>query len=352
MRFFGQVPLEAAIAALASSQHGVCALKQLLGLGLQRRAVQQRAAAGRLHRVHHGVYSVAPPELLSRYGRWTAAVLACGPGAVLSHRSAAALHELRATERANVEVTVPGRSTRKRAGIDIHRSTTLTAADTTRFNGIPTTTVARTQLDLADVISRRALERAYDQADILEVFDLGALNSQLERNRHRPCARVVRAVLDEHYIGSTPTWNQFEEAFLKLTRATGLPDPDVNVWVAPDDGESAMRVDFVWRRQRLVVETDGHGTHRTRQAFERDRRRDQRLTLAGWRVGAAGKAATQLVGVQPRQLSMSDVKRRHIPVRVTGRAMRGVKGPAAQRASAAVGAVWGPSECRSPKVIE
>ena len=259
-------------------------LAELGDLGLTVTAVHKRAASGRLHRVHRGVYSLPPPELLSRYGRWMAAVLTCGPGAVLSHRSAAALHELRATERTNDEVTVPGRSTRKRAGIDIHRSTTLTPADATRVNGIPTTTVARTQLDLAEVVSRRALERAYDQADVLEVFDLRALEDQLERNRHRQCARVVRAVLDEHYVGSTPTWSKFEEAFLKLTRATGIPDPEVNVWLVLDDQESALRVDFVWRRQRLIVETDGHETHRTRQAFERDRRRDQRLTLAGWRV--------------------------------------------------------------------
>jgi predicted transcriptional regulator of viral defense system len=89
-----------------------------------------------------------------------AAVLACGPGAVLSHRSAAALHELRASERLNPEVTVPSRVRHLRLGIDIHRSTTLTPADTMIVNGIPTTTVARTQLDLAEVIDRRGLERA------------------------------------------------------------------------------------------------------------------------------------------------------------------------------------------------
>jgi REase_MTES_1575 len=283
-RFHGQVPPGAALAGVAGAQHGVISLAQLRDLGLTLTAAHKRAAGGRLHRVHHGVYSLAPPELLSRYGRWMAAVLACGPGAVLSHRSAAALHELRATERTNDEVTVPGRSMRKHAGIDIHHSKTLTPADTTSVNEIPVTTVARTQLDLAEVVSRRAVERAYDQAEILEVFDLRALEDQLKRNRHRACAGLVRAVLDEHYIGSTPTWNKFEGAFLKLTRATGLPDPEVNVWVAPDDGESAMRVDFLWRAQRLIIETDGHGTHRTRQAFERDRRRDQRLTLVGWRV--------------------------------------------------------------------
>jgi predicted transcriptional regulator of viral defense system len=122
--------------------------------------IHKRVAAGRLFRVHHGVYSVVLTALLSRYGSWMAAVLACGPGAVLSHRSAAALHELRASERLNPEVTVPSRVRHLRLGIDIHRSTTLTPADTMIVNGIPTTTVARTQLDLAEVIDRRGLERA------------------------------------------------------------------------------------------------------------------------------------------------------------------------------------------------
>jgi very-short-patch-repair endonuclease len=284
VRLDSQVRLEASIAALAAVQHDTFKLEQLVGLGLQRRAIQQRAAIGRLHRVHRSVYSLAPPELLSRYGRWMAAVLACGPGAVLSHRSAAALHELLATERANAEVTVPGRTMRKLPGIDIHRSTTLTRADTTIVNRIPVTNVARTQFDLAEVVSRRAVERAYDQAEILEVFDLAALNDQLDRNRHRRGAGLVRSVLDEHYAGSTPTWSKFEERFLQLVRDTGLPDPEVNVWVVPGDREQALRVDFLWRGQRLIVETDGRGTHRTRQAFERDRRRDQRLMLAGWRV--------------------------------------------------------------------
>jgi hypothetical protein len=269
---------------LARAQHGVVSLAQLSDLGLTATAIHKRAASGRLHRVHQGVYSLAPPELLSRNGRRLAAVLACGPGTALSHRSAAALHELLVNERNREEVTVPRRARRERPRIDIHHSTTLAPEDTTRVNGILTTTVARTQLDLADVVSRREVERAFDQAEIMEAFDLRALEDQLERNRHRRCAGIVRAVLDEHYAGSTAGWNEFEDRFLKLTRATGLPDPEMQVWLVPDDIEAAIRVDFLWRKQRLIVETDGRRTHGTRQAFERDRRRDQRLTLAGWRV--------------------------------------------------------------------
>src|SRR5436309_708253 len=144
---------EQALVAAATAQHTVISLAELRELGFTDEGVRKRCARGRVHRIHHGVYALVPKSLLTREGRWMAAVLAAGPGAVLSHRSAAALHGIRRTDRANVEVTAAGRSPRKRAGIDIHRSTTLTAADTTIVNGIPCTTVARTFLDLAAVVS-------------------------------------------------------------------------------------------------------------------------------------------------------------------------------------------------------
>jgi predicted transcriptional regulator of viral defense system len=282
-RFLDQLPLDAAVAALANSQHAVFEVGQLRDVGLTARAVQKRAAAGRLHRVYRGVYSLVPVGLLSREGHWMAAVLACGPGAVLSHRSAAALLGLRPTKRARIDVTVPRRSAREHPRIEVHRSTTLTAADTERESNIPCTTVARTQLDLADVIGRRPLERAFDQAEALEVFDLRALEDQLARNPYRRGAHVVRSVLAEHYAGSTPTWSEFEERFLAFARTAGLPRPEVNYWIVLDDGSPAIRADFAWPAQRVIVETDGRRTHGTRQAFERDRRNDLRLAAARWR---------------------------------------------------------------------
>lgn len=135
------------------------------------------------------------------------------------------------------------------------------------------------------MISRRSLERALDQAEILQLLDLDALIDQIERNRRRPAAKRLRAVLDEHYVGSTPTWSELEEALLAACRRAGLPMPEANAWIDPGDGDpTAIRVDFVWRDARLVVETDGHQTHHTRRAFEEDRLRDQRLAVAGWIV--------------------------------------------------------------------
>jgi hypothetical protein len=143
--------------------------------------------------------------------------------------------------------------------------------------------VARTALDLAAVVRRRAVERALDQAEILEVFDLTALDDQLARNPHHPGAPILKAVLEEHTAGTTVTWSHLEELCLEVTRAAGVQPPEVNGYVDPGDGDLPIRPDFVWRAQRVVVEADGFGTHKTRRAFENDRRGDQRLISAGWR---------------------------------------------------------------------
>ena len=268
----------------ALAQHGVIALHQLRALGLSARTVQNRVAAGRLHRIHRGVYSLVPRQLLTREGLYMAAVLACGPGAVLSHRSAARLHGLRNYGYHRIEVTVPKRSARTHSGVAVHRSTTLSQADVTTVNGIPTTTVARTLFDIAEHVTPRQLERAFDQADIMQALDLNEVRDQLARNPNRPAAKVVRHLLATHYIGSTPTENDFEDAFLALTRSLGLPDPTPQFYIDPGDGEPPIRADFAWPDRKIVVETDGRKTHSTNHAFESDRRRDQRLTAAGWTV--------------------------------------------------------------------
>ena len=212
-----------------------------------------------------------------------AAVLACGPGAVLSHRSAAALHGLRRTDRAGIDVTVPGRRRVGIDGIDVHNSLTLTDDDTTVVDNIPSTSVARTVFDLANVVPRRQVERALDQAEVEQLLDLRKLEATLERNRHTRAYRVLKAILADYRIGP-PTESELEEVMLAACRAANTALPDRQVYIDPGDGEPAVRGDFVWREQRLIVETDGDRFHRTRRAFEADRRRDQRLLLAGWRV--------------------------------------------------------------------
>lgn len=276
--------LDRALAELARIQHGVFTLDQLCALGLTASAVRNRVAAGRLHRIHQGVYSLVPRELLTWKGLYMAAVLACGPGAVLSRRSAARLHGLRNYGYTRIEVTVPKRSARAHSGVAVHRSTTLAPSDVTLADNIPVTTVARTLFDIAELITARQLERAFDQADIMQALDLNEIHDQLARNPTRPATKAVKHLLNTHYIGSTPTENEFEDAFLALTRSLGLPDPTPQFYIDPQDGEPPIRADFAWPDLKIVVETDGRRTHGTRNAFETDRRRDQRLIAAGWKV--------------------------------------------------------------------
>jgi hypothetical protein len=265
---------------LAERQHGVVSLHQLQLLGLSRTAVSKRAQSGRLTRIHRGVYAVGHGRLTGR-GRRMAAALAYGPRAVVSYRSAAGLQGLRPDNRARTDVTVPSPSARSRPGIDVHRSTTLEPADVTKVDGIPCTSVARTLLDLADVLDRRGLERAIDQAEVLELFDLRAVEEVLSRAAGRRGAGVLGRVLAE-YVGPALTDRELEERFYELCRAAGVAKPEVNSWILLDSGP--VKPDFLWRAERVAVETDSWSYHRTRRAFENDRRRDRRLRLEGWEV--------------------------------------------------------------------
>ncbi len=269
-----------AIAEAAARQHTVVGLPDLRDAGLSDHVIHKRVGVGQLHRVHQGVYSLVPPQLLTLRGRFMAAVLACGRGAVLSHRSAAALHGLRATSRARIEVTVPGRNRRRHEGIEVHRSTTLTGADVTIVDGIPVTTIARTVADLTDVLPGRAVERVLEQGAVMEVLDGRALEDQVTRHRRGAC---LGQLLDRGRIDA-PTESDLEERFLLLCRAAGFPEPERQVYLDPHDGGPMVRADFLWREKRLIIETDSARFHGTRSSFESDRRRDQRLILAGWRV--------------------------------------------------------------------
>ena len=197
-----ELPLDVEISALAVRQHGVVALRQLCELGLSASGVRKRAARGRLHRIHRGVYAVGLPTLTGR-GHWMAAVIACGPTAVLSHRSAAGLWGLRSDNRQKSDISLPSPSARAKPAIEVHRSVTLNAADTTLVDGIPCTSLARTLVDLGDVVDRRAVERAVEQAEVLRLFDLTEVHEAMERAGPRRGTGLLSSVL-EHLNGPDP----------------------------------------------------------------------------------------------------------------------------------------------------
>lgn len=276
----------ARVERLALSQHGVATSAQLVGVGLSSRVVRRYAQVGWLHRIHHSVYALTPRPLLKLNGLRMAAVLAFGEGAALSHRSAGALLGLIKAEAGPFEVSVSSRAGRpQRAGLRIHRTATLREQDLTVVDGIATTTAARTLLDLAEREPARRIERALDEAAALELLDVEALKEQIEHNHARTLAAGrLRRVLDSHLPGTTATWNELEERFLTLVRAAGLPRPEVQPYLDLGDGEPHIQPDFLWRAQRVIVETDGWKYHRTRDSFERDRRRDQRAAAVGFQT--------------------------------------------------------------------
>ncbi len=258
-------------------QHGVVGRTQLKTMGVGDGSFRHRIGCGRLHRVHRGVYAVGHP-LLTWEGRLMAALLACGPGAVASHRSAADVLDLRPSASPAIEVTVLSRGGRRPpASVTVHRSGTLLAGERTTHRGIPVTTAARTLLDLAAVVDRRSLERAVEQAESLRIFDLAAIRGVLAAHPRRAGCGALRMVLDL-WTPLPHTRSDLEDLFLALCDAHDLERPLVNTLI----GE--YEVDFLWPRQRVIAETDSHRHHGTRAAFERDRERDARLAAAGYRV--------------------------------------------------------------------
>lgn len=273
-----EVAGDGTIASLAAAQYGVVARGQLLDAGLSVSAIKRRVAGRRLIRLHRGVYAVGH-DRLTRDGHWLAAVLAAGLGAVLSHREAAALHGLRPSSRPAVDVTVAAR--RRVPGVQAHRVERLDRDDVTVVGGIPTTTVARTLVDLGDVVSPHALRKALAEAERSHRLDVRAIDAVLARTRGRggEGRQRVRAALAElAATGATITRSEIEDRFLVLLDAHGLPQPLTNHWL------HGMEVDACWPTSRLVVEVDGWGPHRTRQAFQDDRTRSNDLQAAGWTV--------------------------------------------------------------------
>jgi hypothetical protein len=252
---------------------------QLEPLGICADTARQRVRRGRWHRIHRAVYSPVPESVLTPKGRRMAAVLACGPGAFVCTRSAAAHLNLRAAAGTRIDVGVPHRITRRHKGIRIHRLADIRPDEVEVVDGIPCTTVARTLLDLAAALGTRTVERTLGEAEVLDQFDAHSLAEQLRRHPNHRGGGTLRSALHQIAGGLTVTQSWFEERMMELVDAAGLPRPRTDLYIDPGDGELLIQPDFYWPEHRLVVETDGWHVHRKRASFERNRRNDQRLTL-------------------------------------------------------------------------
>lgn len=267
---------ERKLEALATRQHGVVARRQLRALGLGREAINSRLGKRHFLPVHRGVYSVGHRRIGIR-GNWMAAVLACGEGALLSHRSAAALWGLMRPRWAPVDVTsLHGRRGRK--GIRFHEGV-LHPSDRAEQAGIPATSLPRTLLDLAEVVDEQRLKRAFEEADRLKLLRMPEMERVCAQAGRRKGLLALRRLVAEAKAPAQ-TRSPLEDGFAEFYREhlADLPEPLTNVSILD------CEVDAYWPGHRLVVELDGFSTHAHRAAFESDRARDAAMQAAGYRV--------------------------------------------------------------------
>jgi very-short-patch-repair endonuclease len=260
--------------ALARNQHGLVSRRQLLSLGWSTKAIRHRISAGRLHPVRRGVYAVGRPELTTE-GEWMAAVLLCGAGALISHRTALEGWGICKQQPSGGQIHVSVPASRRPAGerIRVHRAAHLPASDRRRRNGVPITSPIRTLIDVATDLTPGELDQAISQADNLGLASPLSLRRAVEARRGQRGVEPIRALLERADFRLTDS--ELERRFLRLVESTGLPAPLTQQRV------NGYRVDFYWPELGLVVETDGLRYHRTPDQQSKDRVRDQRHTAAG-----------------------------------------------------------------------
>ena len=260
---------DARIQEIAARQHGVVGRAQLIEAGVSAGAVDHRLKKGTLRALHRAVYCTGP--VTARYQRQMAAVLACGPGAALSDRTAAGVWGILPPPppEAPIDVVRRRRLRGPSSGVRLHRRT-MEPDEVTRRHGLPLTTPARTILDLAGCVGPYLLERALAQALRKEILTGDEVESLLHRHPGRRGCRTLRSLIADA-AGPDLTRSEAEARFLALLREAGVPRPRTNAMVA------GLEVDFYWPDRGVVVEVDGFAYHSGRNAFENDRRRDRIL---------------------------------------------------------------------------
>ena len=277
-RTAGAGPTGALLARAGAAQHGVVARWQLLRRGVSAREIEGLIARGHLQPLHFGVYAIGHRDM-TRWGRWHAAVLAGGPGAVLSHRSAAQALGLLWPIEIDVEVTRP-RTSRGRDGIRTHRAV-LRPDEVGWIDGIPVTSPFRTAFDVAGLGERRLVEHVVHEIKVHRLTDAVSFEELLRRHPGKRGARLLEAVRKSKAPIGVPR-NKFELSFAVFLDDYGLPRPALNATLALRG--RFFEIDALWRPQRLAAELDSREVHDTDDGFESDRARDRVLLAEGWRT--------------------------------------------------------------------
>jgi very-short-patch-repair endonuclease len=282
-----------AIAVLAAEQRTIVTRRQLLDLGVCRQAITRAVARGRLYAIHRGVYALVARAALPAFALEQAAILACGPSAVLSHESALALWGLWTMPPGPVQVTVVAGAARTRPGIVTYITSSIDRLEIRRCERLPVTSPARALLDVAPRMPPRQIEHTLDTAIERGLLSRTAMRELLTRHPRRNGTPVLRALLDPERPSSA-TWSRGEERLLQLLRRGGIPDPEVN------QRQRRYTPDLVWRRERVLVEFDGWLYHSGKAAFERDRVRQNDLVIDdGWIVL---RVTSEMVRSQPERV--------------------------------------------------
>jgi very-short-patch-repair endonuclease len=267
---------------LAERQDGVVSRLQLRAIAFSDRAIERAVEAERLHRIFRGAYAVGRPDI-GPLGRLRAATLACGDGAVISHRSAGALLGLLDKGPAVIDVIAPPSRGRKIDGVRFHRVRTPRRDEVGTVDGIPCTSPARTLVDLAGTVGDWTLRSCFERTAQRKMLDIPAIEASMDPGRRGN--RSLRALIDE-WRRAAPVAKQgklkspLEAKVLPLVLRRNLPTPLLNAPVEIASGR--IEVDFLWPAQRLVVEADSRDFHGTDLAFERDRWRDRELFRVGY----------------------------------------------------------------------
>lgn len=264
------------IAAVAGAQRGRISRDQLRAIDLTDAGIHRRVRSGCLIREFRAVYAVghaAPAPLAAE----TAALLACGDRALLSHRTAGQLWQLipeRLNSEGDIHITVPDRHAARPPGVKLHRTDSLTPADIGVVVGLPVTSPARALLDMADDLDQPALNRAVEEALLQRLVTLPQLDRLAAGATGRRGAGRLRIAVALHH-GPGITRSEAERRFRGLIQAADLPEPRSNVRL------HGHEVDFHWPEHRLVVEIDGYRYHSSRPAFERDSAKGAKLVALG-----------------------------------------------------------------------
>lgn len=275
--------VDARVAEVAGRQHGVVAHAQAIGAGLSPRQIAVRLRLGTWQTVHRGVYRIAG-SLSTREQRLAAATLACGEGAVVSHRAAGELWSLNGVEPGWTEVTVAQSHLPRHHGVTVHRTKDLLPRHVARRHDLRVTNPMRTLVDLGLVVPRPVVQRAMDDALGRKLVSVAGL-VRIWRDVARPGRNgsgVLRSLLEEHL--PVPHATRLEKAMLRLHRRYGLPEPEVEYSIHDEAGRFVGRADFVHVEARLVIEVDGYEKRTSLDAFQRDRSRDRKLRALGWTV--------------------------------------------------------------------